>query len=639
MSNELLTMLYSPVASQAGEIRVLELVPGQFTDDLVICLHAVSLHEGSPPRYEALSYVWGTGASTSKVNLGDTSGPSLPITANLESALRYLRLPNASRTLWVDALCINQMDMQERSAQVQLMGEIYSAADNVIVWLGPAEEDSGTMAALVRIRDWDARSIQLPRDEAVLLAPTMYRLLNRPWFERTWVVQELALSNHEPVVHVGYWSFGWKQFLRLATHIERHIDHVPSVMVTDYVDRLGRVIDFSEIRNAWREPTRQATAFFPYQVRRTLYLSATDPRDKIFGLLGISKFESERPVPDYKKSVQEVYAEATAIMMRNRYVSAYFESPLRPSKDLHIRLSAHPPEWPSWVPNLAYATKTMVTGQSFTGVHRGHQQLLEAPMDNLPLMLNIKPEERVDMLSQDLPPQLTAVEISADNTVMSTHGQSIGTITATSRNSLKHIEWAEPTWLSLISVYDVYHELIVPYGICTEDYLRALLPEERRYSWRTPARLLADVAIFDNFLNADRENMQAYGALFASTEHADLGPGSEAHNLLHELAEGISSKAKNRIVFVTDNGRVGISYHEDLHAGIRRRDLLAGLFGVNFPFILRRRDQDPSSETYRLINVASVANHQWGHEFLGNTFTASGFPAVKHFGPDVTWCT
>jgi hypothetical protein len=91
----------------------------------------------NPPKYEALSYVWGDPTVTKEIRL---SGKPFHITTNLESALQRLRLSNATRYLWVDAICIDQTNLPERSGQVQMMAKIFSGAASVLVWLGEADQ-------------------------------------------------------------------------------------------------------------------------------------------------------------------------------------------------------------------------------------------------------------------------------------------------------------------------------------------------------------------------------------------------------------------------------------------------------------------------------------------------------------------
>lgn len=97
------------------------------------------------PDYDALSYTWGTpedeetllvGSSAKEVLDAEASLATLQIRQNLAAALRYLRSPHTPRTLWIDAVCINQTDLEERGSQVSRMGSIFKNASRVVVWLG-----------------------------------------------------------------------------------------------------------------------------------------------------------------------------------------------------------------------------------------------------------------------------------------------------------------------------------------------------------------------------------------------------------------------------------------------------------------------------------------------------------------------
>ncbi|KAF2631323.1 HET-domain-containing protein, partial [Macroventuria anomochaeta] len=170
---------YTSIDSEKGDIRLLELQPGRFQDVLDIRLVASNLLHGAEQAYEALSYVWGTSICPQKAIL---NGIPVTITENLDCALRHLRLKLTTRTLWIDALSMNQADIQERNHQVQIMGKIYSTAVGVIVWLGPVNEKDLHLKAA---------SIETPRS---VPSEAIHRLIARPWFCRAWVVQELALS-------------------------------------------------------------------------------------------------------------------------------------------------------------------------------------------------------------------------------------------------------------------------------------------------------------------------------------------------------------------------------------------------------------------------------------------------------------
>ena len=79
-------------------------------------------------KYEAVSYTWGEPNFTHSLYCED--GARLLITENLHAAIKRLRFPDLERTLWVDAICINQQDVDERSAQVAIMGDIFQKARN-----------------------------------------------------------------------------------------------------------------------------------------------------------------------------------------------------------------------------------------------------------------------------------------------------------------------------------------------------------------------------------------------------------------------------------------------------------------------------------------------------------------------------
>jgi hypothetical protein len=157
---------YQPLSdsSRGGfETRLICLHPGGF-DDCIYCTiyHANILKEQPQTKYTALSYVWGDATRTRPIQLGyhqlSTSGPahtwasalspeagcyeSFQVTTNLESALRHLRDRASERILWVDAICINQSDWEERLSQVGSMAEVYQNAMEVRIWLGSISDVS-----------------------------------------------------------------------------------------------------------------------------------------------------------------------------------------------------------------------------------------------------------------------------------------------------------------------------------------------------------------------------------------------------------------------------------------------------------------------------------------------------------------
>lgn len=130
-----------PALSEPGTTRLLRLLPSQDEDVEIQCqLLNYSLRPGNKTHlYEALSYTW---SGSEKPRSIYVNGHQLPVTMNLHAALSQLRNSLLERYLWVDAVCINQDDIDERGSQVQLMASIYSKANCVIVWLGEAADGS-----------------------------------------------------------------------------------------------------------------------------------------------------------------------------------------------------------------------------------------------------------------------------------------------------------------------------------------------------------------------------------------------------------------------------------------------------------------------------------------------------------------
>jgi hypothetical protein len=127
------TPIYSSLSSEAREIRLILLAPAENRSDPINCeLNIVSLDER--PHYKALSYVWGNASDTSTIQV---CSQDFEATKNLEAAMRRIRDQKSPLIIWVDAICINQKDIQERNSQVSMMRSIYKdAVEEVLAYLG-----------------------------------------------------------------------------------------------------------------------------------------------------------------------------------------------------------------------------------------------------------------------------------------------------------------------------------------------------------------------------------------------------------------------------------------------------------------------------------------------------------------------
>jgi hypothetical protein len=217
LPSEVRSTLYSTKLSN-GQTRVARLSGGAFHDPIECSIEVVSI--GGDIHYEALSWYWGKiNPATDPFLAAD--GFRFQIPANLEPALRHLRLPDKDRLLWCDAISINQLDASEKAMQVARMSEIYRAAAGVLVWLGEGDDDSRLAIATInrfaeKLRCKDAGTLSLEefeqnrpaldedvpelrkwlREKQAFPSSSPFdpqpwaacsRLLRRPWFDRLWV--------------------------------------------------------------------------------------------------------------------------------------------------------------------------------------------------------------------------------------------------------------------------------------------------------------------------------------------------------------------------------------------------------------------------------------------------------------------
>ena len=205
-------------------IRLINILPRTTEDinqNLECTFSAVSLADS--PDFVALSYTWGNNAFTEILVCGESV---LHITKNLHAALARFRRPDRPLTIWVDAVCINQIDDAEKSLQIPLMADIYGQASEVLIWLG--EETDGTNDVMLFLKRIGQKfferggEILEPRDERspendalwkdLIEDPSLEKthlIWTKPWFSRVWIIQELALASRA-TVHCGYVSMDWE---------------------------------------------------------------------------------------------------------------------------------------------------------------------------------------------------------------------------------------------------------------------------------------------------------------------------------------------------------------------------------------------------------------------------------------------
>jgi hypothetical protein len=218
---------YIPL-TDSDKIRILRLQEGHGGAELVGEL--ITLKQGEEMKYEALSYWWGRKEAGHVLMLKkDNVRYSFPILPELENALRQLRLRDQPRHLWVDAICIHQSDSVEKNAQIPKMAEIYSEASNVCVWLGTEANNSDKALKFIdRVLNLDEID-QLVTDEFKAEEWHAFsELIRRPWFNRRWIVQEVAMAKRA-TMHCGEGTVSWTNFkdaVALFSSRQEHLRHL-----------------------------------------------------------------------------------------------------------------------------------------------------------------------------------------------------------------------------------------------------------------------------------------------------------------------------------------------------------------------------------------------------------------------------
>jgi hypothetical protein len=361
---------YHPLRSNTSSIRLVTIKPNEFSEPIECQLEYVD-RLSEQLRYEALSYVWGDPTKTIPIKL---SGHSFCVTLNLESALRYLRKPQVTRRLWIDAICINQADTVERSEQVLQMGNIYKAAQRVIVWLGKEKEEPdltewlgpcaspSTVFAFVRSiatkKDVISHDTFRPSNPSFAAIRGLSELLKRPWFERTWVLQEVAV-NRNVVVMCGTSLIQWETLIRATIQLRsaQKLTSSDNVLLVDTLYPFAQaVICQLLVKRPEFEGGNIADRLVVCLFRIVGSHKTTDPRDRLYGILGIcGGLDDSLPdaaiIPNYQKTTAEVFKDLAKYLIEQRH-------------SFDILCGAHETMngLPSWAPSWGHQTSELMLG-------------------------------------------------------------------------------------------------------------------------------------------------------------------------------------------------------------------------------------------------------------------------------------
>lgn len=356
---------YTPLRVDNKEIRLFRLKSGsfqpprrspRFSPDMAVFGELEHIHEGDATLYTALSYTWGDGVDRRPIGVGLAV---LYISANLEGALRQLQDEQNDLLLWADQICINQQDDKEKTGQVQQMKTIFSGADHVITWLGPAADRSDLLISLLslmgsgvneekgcEVGELDEKSFRNTINSTfadVLLAianstsveavsRAFDKFCQRSYWRRLWVLQEFAVARKLDIM-CGSSRLSHYQLQYALDAIARtlyYLEDLEEAGKDNEEVRAGYAItkafasfasSFMEgivtRRHRYQSADASENSLFQVLISSLVLESdynhpeCSDPRDRIFAILGLADdavaFDE---FPDYTMSCKDTYTKA-----------------------------------------------------------------------------------------------------------------------------------------------------------------------------------------------------------------------------------------------------------------------------------------------------------------------------------------
>ncbi|KAK4222942.1 heterokaryon incompatibility protein-domain-containing protein [Podospora fimiseda] len=261
----------------------------------------------SGTSYEALSSAWGPEGHAEFIHIGDNM--HLSVRENLVGALRHLRRTDQERTMWIDAICINQRDLAERNKQVARMGQIYTQAIQVVIWIGSATETCTTTITSLNTLETSENLFQT-------------RCSRFGAFERRWIAREVPGADTERHAQAFVQRLvlplviGWSNFenvlciLIFASSCQRLLEDE---------DGLETVVRRAIMLACARTDCRHGSSLFRLMFFVARGKLCTEPRDRLYGVLGLvsPSFRTELPSPRYDVPVGTVYRDATIAYIRH----------------------------------------------------------------------------------------------------------------------------------------------------------------------------------------------------------------------------------------------------------------------------------------------------------------------------------
>lgn len=570
--------VYQDIAADA--VRLLYL--SKDGDEMTIKLLAFSIDK--VPEYHALSYTW-DGQIRDRVIECDRA--SLAVTSNVQIVLPYLLQRYGNHYVWIDGVCINQDNVEEKNLQIPLMRTIYSKAVAVVVWLGVGdaiihEAIKEVPVMLPKISKFDGRlglddtrlsSQGLPVSSSSVWCG-IHDLLSKSWFSRVWVFQEAVLSKRLEILcgdHVIEANTLISFVQRLSTEsmsgLTRGGQVEPgNIAVTRGVAMLEKI----SLYMRWRALNQRFSCLTLLEIGREL--STTEDVDKVYGLLGLVP-DSLRVQLDIDKArlPAEVYVEVAKYDIANEPILNILQlaSSNQPLAGL-----------PSWCPNFAGPRKTSTLGGHARGYHAGFEDRI---YDTFPFQATIS--QTNNLLKLRVFPLDEVTEVIEPGWSWIQSPDIAPNLAAASQT----LVWEDKCLKLSQQVYHSGSSETVP-----EPHWRALIANK----------------LYEKKCVSDQQEAYALMRLSLAIVSAKARQPERAHEIgtaltdaqaraVEEYMRAAQAACNERCFFNTRDGRIGLG-----ERGVKVGDLIYVALNAWTPFILR--PNKTVTATYKLIGEAYV---------------------------------
>ncbi|KAK0649747.1 heterokaryon incompatibility protein-domain-containing protein [Cercophora newfieldiana] len=561
-------------------IRLIRILPERKTMLRCELVH-VSLRK--PPRYVAISYAWGDAGDTRKIEL---EGSLVPISVSLHGALTALRQKSESVMVWADALSIDQSNDDEKTQQIQLMPSIFASADSVAVWLGPEKDDSTQAIGLLcdlashgspGLKLADAVSSSATRRALQAVVP----LFQRDYWKRLWVVQEI-FNAKDITVYCGPTKVSWDVYqdasmtFRSERHLlERHIRvgngrYGPTTDQFTYPQVLvsGGPASLPNLRPIV-EHTEEPLLEILRACRRKL---ASDPKDKLFGVLGIlpQKVRNEFRA-DYSLSLKEIYTEIVDYILKTtEKLDVICDAIHFPVHTSSANLPSFVPDW-SHIPQSASMSHWDAYGFRASGDTRAICRFLDDRLNKL---------------------EISAIDLGT----VKVRGSAVGTLCTCDDFILAFLQWRA------LLLQTMEHESDKGKIAAEQHFAKALCLGQVLPQWERPKEWLAVCYhLFASMLQTNLPYVPLDQDLLRFLDMDVDIPHSE-HEVF--LDKNFGSRMMGRCFFRTEEGRIGMG-----SGFMAPDDVVVVPLGCSTPILLR---ETGTRGEYRFVGDVYIHGYMEG---------------------------